>query len=106
MCIRYCIVISGMRRQEMPDVNCNCNCDSRPSTHMCLAAGILELEDSKAADDDPHDEVLAELRKKQAELRVVSNTNYQVTALQSRPHLKHSHLGIQNNFPFPICNII
>lgn len=39
--------------------------------------GILDLEDT--VDDDPDDEILAELRKKQAELKTVSQHNIMVT---------------------------
>ena len=44
----------------------------------CLVyLGILDLDDK--ADDDPDDEILAELRKKQAELKAISQHNIMVT---------------------------
>ena len=41
------------------------------------ALGILDLDDK--ADDDPDDEILAELRKKQSELKAISQHNVTVT---------------------------
>ena len=40
-------------------------------------SGILDVDDK--VDDDPDDEILAELRKKQAELKVISQHNITVT---------------------------
>jgi transcriptional adapter 3 len=41
-------------------------------------AGILDADDGKS-DDDPSDQVLSELKKKQQELRVLSQHNLMVT---------------------------
>lgn len=41
-----------------------------------MFAGILEKEEEE--DDDPNDEVLAELRKKQQELRAISQQNVNI----------------------------
>ena len=44
---------------------------------ICHVLGLLDGEDT--VDDDPDDEILAELRKKQAELKAISQHNIMVT---------------------------
>ena len=45
--------------------------------YLLVHLGILDLDDK--ADDDPDDEILAELRKKQSELKAISQHNVTVT---------------------------
>ena len=44
-----------------------------------IVPGILEAEDNYKPEDDPGDEVLAELKKKQQELKVLSQHNLMIT---------------------------
>ena len=44
---------------------------------FAFSSGILEVEDKP--DDNPDDEILTELRKKQQELKALSEHNYVVT---------------------------
>lgn len=51
---------------------------SEPTFELNSPSGILDSDDFNS-EDDPNDEVLAELRKKQQELRVLSQHNLMVT---------------------------
>ena len=61
---------------KLPDTNFDCS-----SPLKCLS-GIFE--EDPLPDDDPSEEILVELRKKQQELRQLSNHNLQVIDFQHR----------------------